>query len=199
MHKHDRDRYLTTLFAPADKRDALLALYAFDVEIRRIPDIVSDPMPGEVRLQWWLDMIRFVDHGAVEGHPVAAELRRIMELYNLPQDPFLDLIEAHTFDLYNDPMPLLTDLEGYAGETVSAIMQLASIVLADGREPGTADVAGHAGVALGITNVLTGLPWHTARRQVFLPADVLGRHGMCSEEVLDPEGSDRLLAVVREL
>lgn len=199
VRQHDRDRYLSALFAAEEHRDALLALYAFDVEINRIPDIVSDPMPGEIRLQWWSDALQNIAHGSVEANPVAASLVQAIETYRLPTTPLLDLIEAHTFDLYNDPMPMLTDLEGYAGETVSAIMQLSAIILAGGRDPGTADVSGHAGAALGIVETLRRLPWHTAKRQVFLPADVLGRHGMSSEEVLEPVCSSRLHAVVQEM
>ena len=53
----DRDRYLATLFAPAEKRDALFALYAFDAEISRVRDLAREPIPGEIRLQWWRDVL----------------------------------------------------------------------------------------------------------------------------------------------
>ena len=196
---YDRDRYLSTLFAAEKHRDALLALYAFDIEINRIPDMVSDPMPGEIRLQWWADAIGDIGHGSIEGHPVAAALRTAIETYNLPTGPLLDLIEAHRFDLYNDPMPTLTDLEGYAGETVSAILQLSGIILANGEDPGTADVSGHAGAAIGLARVLQLLPRHTAKRQVFLPVDVLKRHGMSPPELLQQQDGDRVEAVVAEM
>ena len=71
---HDFARYASTLFVDADQRRALLALYAFNVEIFRVRDQVSQPLPGEVRLQWWTDMLTGRAHGGVEGNPVAAEL-----------------------------------------------------------------------------------------------------------------------------
>ena len=74
MRSHDFARYASTLFVPADQRRALLALYAFNVEISRVREQVSQPLPGEIRLQWWTDMLAGAGHGGVEGNPVAAEL-----------------------------------------------------------------------------------------------------------------------------
>lgn len=199
VRQYDRDRYLAALFSPAKHREALMSLYAFDVEIKRISNIVSDPMPGEIRLQWWTDAIANVEHGSIEGHPVAAALLATIKTYDLPAQPLLDLIEARRFDLYNDPMPCLTDLEGYSGETVSAVLQLASLVLSGKTDPKSADISGHAGVALGLASILLQLPKHTAKKQLFLPLDVLARHGLSLEEFLQAEEHDRVSAVVREV
>ena len=76
VRSHDFERYASTLFVSADKRRALLALYAFNVEISRVREQVSQPLPGEIRLQWWTDMLAGSGHGGVEGNPVAAELLR---------------------------------------------------------------------------------------------------------------------------
>ena len=53
VRAHDFTRYASTLFVPAAQRRALLALYAFNVEISRVHVQVSQPLPGEMRLQWW--------------------------------------------------------------------------------------------------------------------------------------------------
>ena len=54
----DRERFLTALFAPADRRNALFALYAFNIEIARVREAVREPLAGEIRLQWWSDALR---------------------------------------------------------------------------------------------------------------------------------------------
>jgi len=54
---HDFPRYASTLFVSTEQRRALLALYAFNVEICRVRDQVSQPLPGEIRLQWWTDLL----------------------------------------------------------------------------------------------------------------------------------------------
>ncbi|WP_292449794.1 squalene/phytoene synthase family protein, partial [Mesorhizobium sp.] len=63
----DHDRYLTVLYAPEDKRGALFSLYAFNAEISGIRDRIHEALPGEVRLQWWRDVIAAEDGAAEEG------------------------------------------------------------------------------------------------------------------------------------
>lgn len=195
----DFDRYLSLLFMPEPERSAAAAIYAFSCEIARTRELVSDPMPGEIRFQWWRDALEAPEGGDADQHPIARDLRRAIADYHLPLKPFLDLIEARTFDLYDDPMPSVGDLEGYAGETASALVQLVAIVLAGGRDPGTAHAAGHAGVAFAITGLLRALPWHARRRQMFLPADVLDRYGVDPESVFAGQDSPALRAAMGEL
>src|ERR1700761_6571667 len=97
----DRDRYIATLFAPADRRDALFALYAFNAEIARVRDVAREPMPGEIRLQWWREVVIGERSGEAAANPVGAALLATIQRYNLAIDPFCALIEAHRFDLYD--------------------------------------------------------------------------------------------------
>ncbi|MGL4287798.1 MAG: phytoene/squalene synthase family protein [Phreatobacter sp.] len=180
----DKDRWLASLFAPAPFRPDLMALYAFNIEIAAVRERISAPLPGEVRLQWWRDLLNGEARGDVSGHPVAAALTEVIARRRLPVKPLIDLIDARVFDLYDDVMPSSADLEGYCGETSSALMQLAALVLADGRDPGTADMAGHAGVAYALTGLLRAFPQHAARGQVFVPADMLARHGARREDIV---------------
>jgi phytoene synthase len=199
VRDNDRDRYLATLFAPAAERDGLFALYAFNIEIARVRELVSDPLPGEMRFQWWRDLLAGEARGDSTGHPVAAALMATVRRYNLPTQALLDLIEARTFDLYDESLPDRTELEGYCGATASALIRLASIVLAGGSDPGGAEAAGHAGVAYAVTGLLRAIPWHVRRGQLFLPADMMRRHGLTREAALSGTTSPALLAVLAEM
>src|SRR5215831_6735280 len=126
VRSHDFVRYASSLFVPPDRRRALLALYAFNVEITRVREQVTQPLPGEIRLQWWTDMLAGVGQGEAEGNPVAAELRRAIDQFLLPVEQLSRLIEEHQFDLYNDPMPTMAALEGYVSDTVSALFAMAA-------------------------------------------------------------------------
>src|SRR6202045_2380666 len=95
VRSHDFARYAATLFIPAIPRRALLAIYAFNAEISRVREQVSQPLPGEMRLQWWTDMLAGVDHGGVEGNPVAAELLLVIRTCRLPVERLSRLIEEH--------------------------------------------------------------------------------------------------------
>ena len=161
--KGDKDRYLSCFFAPDAARPHLFALYAFNLEITRIRDVVSEPQIGLVRQQWWLDSLDGIYAGNTPEHPVALALAKAITFAKLPREPLRNLIIAREFDLYDDAMPTLNDLEGYLGETSSSLMQMAALIL--GR--GAAEVAGLAGVAFGIASVLR------SERKSFLPADMV--------------------------
>lgn len=199
VYEADRDRYLTALFADGDHRPGLLALYAFNAEIARVRETVSAPLPGEVRLQWWRDFLEGTEHGSAAANPVAAALAQTIEKYRLPVAPLTAMTEARIFDLYEDPMPTLNDLEGYAGETSSALIQLACQILNDGWDAGTGTISGHAGVAYALAGLMRALPWHASRRQMYLPKDLLERHGVDPETVFKGETPPELMAALKEL
>lgn len=199
IRDNDQDRFFAILFAPADKRPHLFALYAFNLEIARIREAVSDPMLGEIRLQWWRDALQGEARGDVRANPVAAALDAAIVRFRLPRSAFVDLIDARVFDLYDDPMPSIADLEGYCGETSSVLIRLASLIMAEGEDPGAADAAGHAGVAYGITGLLRAFPWHARRGQVYVPGDVLARHGVTREDIVSGHGGPGLLSALDDM
>ncbi len=181
LYEADRDAWLASLFLPEAARRHVRALNAFAQEIERIPALISEPRLGEIRLQWWLETVRGERAGEAALNPVSAALLDTVAKFNLPQSALESLVEAHRFDLYNDPMPSLHDLEGYCGETQGALFRLATLVLSGGQENASGEASGHAGVALGIAGVLAHLGAQAARGQCFLPKDVLARHGALPE------------------
>ncbi|SFO86744.1 phytoene synthase [Mesorhizobium sp. NFR06] len=194
----DHDRYLSALYAPADKRGALFALYAFNSEIAGVRDRIHEPLPGEVRLQWWRDVIA-ADGQAETGHPIADALRATIAVNHLPKIAFENMLEARIFDLYDDPMPSRTDLEGYCGETAAALIQLAAMVLDPIAAPGFAELAGRAGCAQAITGLLLLLPLHRRRGQCFVPTEILSAAGTTPEDFVKGEGGaavERALAAM---
>ena len=157
VRTHDFARYASTLFMPQVQRRALLAVYAFNVEISRVRDQVSQPLPGEMRLQWWTDMLEGAGHGGVEGNPVAAELLQTIGEFRLPIERLTRLIEEHQFDHYNDPMPSMA------------------------------------------AQVIAALPLDAARRQLFLPLQLLQQHGSGIEEVFSGKQTPRTRAAIDQL
>jgi phytoene synthase len=195
----DKDRFLATLFAPEKYRRPLYALYAFNLEIARVRELAREPMPGEIRLQWWRDALLGSGQGEAASHPVVAALREVVVRYRLPPEALADLIDARTFDLYDDPMPSVAGLETYAAQTSSALFDLAARVLRDGKEPGAADLIGHAGIAYAIAGLLCALPVHGSRRQLYVPADLMQRYGARAEDVFAGRATTELRAALAEL
>jgi 15-cis-phytoene synthase len=194
----DFGRYASTLFAEPEQRRALLALYAFNAEIARVREQISQPLPGEIRLQWWTDMLAGAGHGGVEGNPVAAELLLAIRDCDLPVERLSRLIDEHQFDLYNDPMPTMAALEGYINDTSTALFALAASIM--GYQSEAIDhLARHAGLAQGIARVVAALPLDASRRQLFVPLQLLERHGSGMEEVFASRETPTLRAALDAL
>jgi phytoene synthase len=198
VRTRDFPRYASTLFVPAEQRRPLLSIYAFNVEISRVRDQVSQPLPGEIRLQWWTDMLTGAGHGGIEGNPVAAELNLAIGERGLPIERLSRLIDEHLFDLYNDPMPTMAALEGYINDTSSAMFSLAAII-AGWQSNEMEHLARHAGLAQGMTQVIAALPLDASRRQLFMPLQLLQSHGSGIEEVFAGKETPTLRAAVNQL
>lgn len=192
----DRDRYLASLFAPAGRRNALYALYAFNADVARVREVAREPLPGEIRLQWWSEVVSGQRAEEARANPIASALLAAIERHHLDVAKLAGLLEARRFDLYDEPMASLAALETYAGKTSSALMALAMQILA---ETTADDLAGAAGVAVAIAGLLHAFPRHAARRQLYLPTDLLQRHQVSLPDIFAGRSTAALQAALAEL
>ncbi|OLP44690.1 phytoene/squalene synthase family protein [Rhizobium oryziradicis] len=196
LRETDRDRYLACLLSPPDKQPALAALYAFSAELARVRELVREPLPGEIRLQYWRDFLSGQGHGDAQANPLAVGLMATIERHHLPIKPLLDMIDARVSDLYDDPIGPKAALEGYAGETASALIQLASLVLDDKAAIACADIAGHAGVAQAVAGLLLLMPQHSARGQLYIPDEILTATGLTRDSFLQGQDTARIQGAI---
>jgi 15-cis-phytoene synthase len=190
VREADKDRYLASLFAPAEKRRDLFALYAFNAEVAGVQGKVREPLAGEVRLQYWHDIIEGA--GETGANPVPLALLETIRRHALPGQPLLDLLEARRFDVYDETFLTRADFESYAAKTSSAVIELAMRILG---EPGSGDLelARPAGIAYAIAGLARSFAYHASRGKIFLPDEVLARHGVGRADVL----AGRMSAVLR--
>ncbi|GAA4659438.1 phytoene/squalene synthase family protein [Bartonella pachyuromydis] len=174
----DRDRYISVLFAPKKKRRALAALYAFNVEVSRIREIVHDPLIGEIRLRWWYDALAHGEMQKSKNNPILDDLLAAMTLFDLPKTAFLRYCDAQILDLYHNPIETLHDLEFYWGETANIILQLSCQILAPSVAKDFINVCEHGGIAQGLSGVLRLLSFMQSRYHYYLPSDVLKAVGV---------------------
>jgi 15-cis-phytoene synthase len=195
----DKDRFLAALFAPVELRRHLHALYAFNGEIARVREAAREVLPGEIRLQWWRDAVGGEARGEVAAHPIAAALRDTIARCGLPSAPLLGLIDAHSFDLYDEPMASLADLDAYGRDTEGALIALGARILAGSQGFGMAAAAAAAGIACTIAHRLRSFPYDVSRRQMFVPLELLERHGVPRAEVQARRNTQGLRAALAEL
>jgi phytoene synthase len=198
VREADKDRYVASLFAPADRRPHLYALYACNLEIARIAEVVHEPLAGEVRLQWWHDVLTGEGDASASGHPVATAVLDTLDRCRLSAQPLLDLIDARRFDIYREPMASEAEFDAYVRKTSSGLFATAVRILGrNGRD--VAQAADAAGLALGTAVLLAAAPLHAARGRVYLPLEVLARHEARAEDLLAGRMSPALAAVFSEM
>jgi phytoene synthase len=194
----DPDRTVSALFAPPELRGDLLALIAFNVELARIAEQISEPELGAIRLQWWRDALERGRAGEATGHPVADAVSEVERRRALSSERLARLIDARAFDIATRIMPDRDALEAYLQDTAGALFALGGACAGAARsslEP----VASHAGLAYGLTGLMRALPVHAARGLTYLPADALRRHGTSPEAVLAGRTEPGLLTLLGEL
>jgi phytoene synthase len=168
VRRGDRERYLTALFAPAARREDLFALYAFNIAIARTREIVSEPLIGAMRLQWWRDVLAAIEAGRPPAHPVATALGDAMRRHDLAHAPFEALIEARSFDLADEPPADLDAVESYVEASAAPLVLLALDVL--GASGDAAREAGrHVAIAWALTGLLRVVPAHASASRSTLP------------------------------
>ena len=168
VRRFDRDRFLTALFCPSDRRADLLALYAFNIEIAGVRETVSEPLLGHIRIQWWRDALDGIYDGDPPAHHVAGPLSRAVRCHRLQRGRFETLLAARAGDLESVQPPTMQALETYAEATSATITHLALQVV--GAVAGAAEETGrHVGVAWSLTGLLRALPLHVAGRRICLP------------------------------
>lgn len=195
----DLDRYWAALFAPAPARPALLALYAFNAELARIPFIASEPMPGEIRLQWWRDALDRAAPGIKTGHPIADSFARAVMHYNFPRDRLIRMIDAYAPSLYGDLPADIPALNAYLQDTSGTIFELAALILAGRGSKRTEAAAEQAGLAFGLTHLLSTLPQQVANRRLSLPLSLLESKGVDLAGLFRGENSKSLGLALMDL
>ena len=199
VRRHDRDRYQTALFAPAERREALLALYAFNYEIARVRETVSEPMLGQIRLQWWREVLDAAYAGAPpRQHPVVVPLAAAIREFELSRGYFDRLIDSRERDLPNAPPASLAMLEAYAEESSAPLIHLALQVLGT-RSAALDAVARHVGIGYALAGLLRAMPFHAPAGRTYIPVDIAQREGLDPGDYAAGRAGPALRAVVRAI
>jgi phytoene synthase len=195
----DRERFATALFAPPERREALMLLYAFNVEVARVRESVREAMAGMIRLQWWRDTLRAAAEGQpVDHHPIAESLGALIRQYDLPFDYFDRLLTAREKDLDGQAPTDLGAAESYADDTSGTLTALALHLLG---ETGSAalDCGRHVGIAWALTGQIRALGFHLSIGRLTIPESVLRDAGTSGEAVQTGRASRQSLCLAAKV
>ena len=198
VRERERDRYWSALFAPSAKRPGLLALYAVNAELDHILTSVSEPMAGQIRLQWWRDAVDLAAPGTRTGNPVADALSAAIVEHDLPKDRLIGMIDARVPAMFGDPPADEREMKASLRETEGAVFELAAAILGD-RSEAAKEAAAHAGVAYGLTETLLKLPVLASRQKAVLPLSYLEGRGIDLAAIHRGEASESFGAALADL
>lgn len=213
LAKGDRDRYLVALAAPAAQRDVLAVLAAFNLELARVADTVSEEMLGFIRLQWWREALDEMDSGRpVRRHAVASSLAELQRAYALPVSWMRQMVEAREGDFTaNAAVPEATGpgtdlaaVEHYLDATGGNLIRLALVAAGlDPQDRLVTEGARLAGIGYGLTGLIRACLFHARSKRLMLPQEVLRRHGVDLGQLFDLrrdlQRAGKLAAAIGEL
>ncbi len=198
VRRHDTDRYLASMFAPADRRADLIAVYAFNLEIAKLRETVSEPMLGQMRLQWWRETIAALYEGERRDNAVSIALAETVRRHHPPRAIFDELMDGRELDFSNAPPDDLAALESYVEATSSTVMRLALAVLG-ANDDAAARLSRHGGLAWGLTGLLRAVSFHAARGRSYLPREMLRMEGVSDADVIARRPHPGLAAVAKRM
>ena len=187
------------LFAPAARREALFALYAFNYEIARVRETVTQPLLGQIRLQWWRENIAAAFAGGpVRHHPVVEGLTAAIRNLALSREHLDRLIDTRETDLDDEPPANLAAFEAY-GEGTSVPLVYLALEALDVRDPAARKAAHHVGIAYALAGTLRAMPYHARAGRRFIPDDIAARTGVTEQDYRALRSTPALRAVSAEL
>jgi NADH dehydrogenase [ubiquinone] 1 alpha subcomplex assembly factor 6 len=198
IRRLDNDRFLCAQFAPAGVRRGLYALLAFNLEVARIREAVSQPELGGIRLAWWSEAMDGVFRGAPPRHPVAEALAETVLRFKLSRPPFERLLEARALDMEDRAPADMGALVDYAEGTAATLTTLSLEVL--GQADGAAAEAGrNIGIAWALTGLMRAVPFHARAGRVYLPETLCREAGLDMSDIRPgPPLAHVVVAVVAE-
>lgn len=197
VRQYDPDRFLCAMFAPAGRREDLLALAAFNIELARVREQVSETMLGRIRLQWWREAVDSIFAGAPRRHQVVEALARAVHRHGLDRATLERMIDTREADLEEGPPADMAALEAYAEGTAGALAALSLRVL-DADAPAARDAARDVAIAWGLTGLLRSVVFHARAKRLYLPGELLDRHGVDRGCLFELHGGPALAAAARE-
>ncbi|KAH8114540.1 isoprenoid synthase domain-containing protein [Phellopilus nigrolimitatus] len=180
VRQHDRDSYLISQFFPRNLQPACFAVKAFYVELAMIQDSVSNPLIGQMRMQFWKDAVQ---QGRPPGHPIATALHDASRIAHIAPYHLKRIIEARDVEL-NSPAHLNMDtLLAHAESTSSTLNYILLSILGLSSSETFSHAASHLGASQMLITLLRALPYHASKGVMVIPASITAKHHVNQEEV----------------
>ncbi len=195
----DTSFYYSFLVLPPRKRSAIIAVWDF---CRAVDDAVDEAAPSETRgaveqLAMWRSEVAACYDPALQ--PLTAQgktLKPVVEEFNLPREPFEELIRGVEMDLEQVRYPTFDALAEYCRHVASTV-GLICVEIFGYRDPRTRSYAVNLGMALQLTNIVRDVATDLVRDRIYLPVEDLQRFGVTEQALRDGSMTPQVRELIR--
>lgn len=180
--------YYSFMFLPPERRQAIIALYAFCREVDDVVDECQDPQIAHTTLDWWRHQVGLIYEGAPQ-HPVGQALKDVIQRFNLPRELLLEVIDGMQMDLQQTRYLDWKALHLYCYRVASVVGLLSAEIFGYTNRQ-TLKYAHDLGLAFQLTNIIRDVGEDARRGRIYLPINELQQFGVPAKQILDGEYSD---------
>ena len=186
--------YYSFMFLPAERRQAITALYAFCREVDDVVDECHDLSLAQTKLEWWRQEVGRVYNGT-PTHPVGLALKDVIKGFRLPQEQLLEIIDGMAMDLSQTRYLDFKGLQLYCYRVASVVGLLAAEIFGY-QDRQTLKYAHDLGLAFQLTNIIRDVGEDARRGRIYLPIEDLQRFNVPAKDLLEARYSEQFRAVM---
>ncbi|MDO9150970.1 MAG: presqualene diphosphate synthase HpnD [Methylotenera sp.] len=180
--------YYSFMFLPKQKREAIIALYAFCREVDDVVDECTELKVAQVKLAWWKDEVRNL-YLKKPIHPVTKALEQVIHQYQLDEEHFHEIIDGMEMDLNFNRYEDFKQLQLYCYRVASVVGILSAQIFGfENRK--TLKFAHDLGMAFQLTNIIRDVGEDARRNRIYIPLDELAKFNVTEDDILKSRESD---------
>jgi len=181
---------------PEEKRDAMNTVYAF---CRKTDDIVDegnepDELKYEKLRKWRIELER-----AFKGHSdytLLNKLGRTIHNFNIPYEPFFELLKGMEMDLQNNRYLTFEELRLYCYRVASTV-GLMCIEIFGYKHKSAKEFAINLGIALQLTNILRDIKKDSLKGRIYLPQEDLQKFSYSEDDIYKQNYDERFISLMK--
>ena len=187
--------YYSFLFLPPERRQAIMALYAFCREVDDVVDECNDISLASTKLAWWRQEVERIGEGKPQ-HPVGQALKKVTPGISLPKEQLLEIIDGMEMDLQQSRYLDFKGLSLYCYRVASVVGLLAAEIFGY-QDRQTQKYAHDLGMAFQLTNIIRDIGEDARRGRIYIPVEELQQFNVTAKEILDGKYSDNFTALMQ--
>ncbi len=194
--RHYENFHVVTFLLPKHLHQDFYNLYAFCRWADDLGDEIGDTNESLKLLEWWRQGLDDM-YAGVATHPVYVALSRTAERHDLPKQPFADLIRAFVQDQTVTRYRTWDEVLDYCRYSANPVGRLV-LYLAGYRDAERQRMSDATCTGLQLANFWQDVSVDLGKGRIYIPLDVLRRHGSSETEVLEGRETPAFISAMRD-